>query len=70
MKTDTVIREEGMDLLLDGLGYVDAERFISLVIREPLDYTEWRRDGLEDMDVRELSMVAQAYAEGLGSYGR
>ena len=26
------------------LGLVDAERFISLILREPFDYTEWQQD--------------------------
>ena len=29
--------------LVDAFGDVDAERFITLTIREPQDYTEWRR---------------------------
>ena len=58
MKTDTVIRREGMNALLEKLGHVDAERFIALVIREPFDYTEWRRDNLEGEDVRTLSKKA------------
>ena len=62
MKTDAVIREEGMGLLLNGLGSVDAERFVTLLMREPFDYTEWRRSGLEDADVRTLSKRAQDFA--------
>jgi hypothetical protein len=40
MKTDTIIRNEGMKVLLEHLGKVEAERFISLIIREPFDYTK------------------------------
>ena len=49
-KTDNVLRQEGMELLIEHLGNVDAERFVSLMIREPFDYTEWRQDHLEDED--------------------
>ena len=42
-KTDTIIRNEGMDVLLRCLGKVDAERFISLIIKEPFDYTRWQK---------------------------
>jgi hypothetical protein len=37
---------------------VEAERFISLVIREPFDYTEWQRDLFNDFSVKELSKAA------------
>ena len=60
-KTDTVLRLEGMNVLIDNLGAVDAERFISLMSREPFDYTRWRQDNLEDEDVRTLSRKAMRY---------
>lgn len=66
MKTDTTIRKEGMSVLLEKLGSVDAERFITLIIREPVDYTEWRRDNLVDEDVRILSKKAMEYSKKLG----
>ncbi|MBR2562416.1 MAG: hypothetical protein IKE31_09790 [Eubacterium sp.] len=65
MKTDTIIRKEGMNALLEKLGHVDAERFIALVIREPIDYTEWRRENLKDEDVRTLSSKAMEYSKTL-----
>ena len=42
--TDTVLKRKGMDVLSETLGLVDAERFISLILREPFDYTEWQQD--------------------------
>ena len=65
MKTDTAIRREGMNLLLQGMGHVDAERFIALILKEPFDYTEWRRTNLEDEDVRTLSRKAMEYSRSL-----
>lgn len=66
MKTDTMIRQEGMHALIAQLGYVDAERFIVLLNKEPFDYTKWRVQYLdEDLDVRQLSKKAMAYAENL-----
>ena len=41
--SDTVLKNEGMKVLASHLGLVKAERFISLIIREPFDYTEWQR---------------------------
>ncbi|MFP3090034.1 hypothetical protein LQZ21_06865 [Treponema sp. TIM-1] len=49
MMTDTVLKSEGMRILSKALGIVEAERFISLMIREPFDYTEWQRDLYADM---------------------
>ena len=64
-KTDTVVKQEGMTILLEKLGMVDAERFISLIIREPFDYTKWRVDLFDEMDVEELAQRANAYSAGL-----
>ena len=58
MKTDTLIKTEGMRILLEKLGKVDAERFIALMIKEPFDYTKWQQNILDDLSVRELSKKA------------
>ncbi len=64
MRNDTLVRTEGMKILLEGLGKVDAERFISLIIKEPFDYTKWQKDLFSGMSVRELSSLAmKAVAE-------
>jgi len=49
MNNDTVLKNEGMKILASHLGLVRAERFISLMIREPFDYTEWQRGLYEDV---------------------
>lgn len=64
MRTDAVIKKEGMKVLIEELGEVDAERFISLIIREPFDYTKWQEDLFEGLSVRELSNEAMKYIEG------
>jgi len=55
MHTEINLRNEGMRVLVNNLGSVEAERFISLIIREPFDYTEWQRDLFNNMSVKELS---------------
>lgn len=40
--TDTEIRLNGITALIASLGEVQAERFISLILREPFDYTQWQ----------------------------
>ena len=42
--TDNELSMKCMNLLMDNVGPVNAERFISIVIRDRFDYTEWQRD--------------------------
>lgn len=66
MRTDTVVKQEGINALISKLGYVDAERFLVLINREPFDYTKWRERGLEEeLSVRKLSKKAMAYSRNL-----
>ena len=58
MHTEMALRNKGMKVLVDKLGHVEAERFISLIIREPFDYTEWQKDLFDNMSVKELSNSA------------
>jgi len=58
MITDTEIKQRGIKALIADLGNVQAERFISLIIREPFDYTKWQRDLWPDESVEELSKKA------------
>lgn len=61
MITDTELRIEGMNVLLNALGEVQAERFITLIIREPFDYTTWQRILWQDRSVQEISQAAMEY---------
>lgn len=64
MKTDAVIRQEGINALISKLGYVDAERFIALITHEAFDYTKWREEALEEgLSVRQLSQKAVMYSQ-------
>ena len=66
MKTDTVLKVEGMKILGDHLGLVDAERFVAVMAREPFDYTEWRQNLGEGVkNVRELSKKAMEHQKTL-----
>jgi len=56
--TDTEIRMKGMQVLIDALGEVHAEKFITLIMREPFDYTKWQRDLWNDKSVEEISKMA------------
>lgn len=66
MKTDTMIKQEGIAALISELGYVDAERFIVLINKEPFDYTKWREEFLDEgLNVRQLSKKAMMYYENI-----
>lgn len=61
MITDTEIKIKGVRALLESLGEVEAERFISLMMREPFDYTKWQRSLLIDKTVPEISSSAMGF---------
>ena len=59
MRTESAIKAEGMKVLLNNLGKVDAERFVTLILREPFDYTTWRSNlQNENISLQELSRRA------------
>lgn len=58
MTTDTEIRVKGIKTLITGLGEIDAERFITLLLREPFDYTKWQRNLWTDKSIEEISRMA------------
>ena len=58
MRTDAEIRVHGFRVLLDGLGAVEAEKFITLILREPFDYTKWQKHLWGGKDIAEISTAA------------
>jgi hypothetical protein len=53
-----------MRCLRDELGILDAERFVALLLREPFDYTEWRRNNLfAGMSLDEIIDEADRYCK-------
>ena len=58
MQAEMALRNEGIKVLVDKLGLVEAGKFISIINREPFDYTEWQRDLFIDVSVKELSNSA------------
>jgi hypothetical protein len=61
MITDTVLKRDGMRVLAENLGIVEAERFITLMLRERFNYTEWQRTLYADMPVEELYKNIKKY---------
>lgn len=58
--TDTEVKKKGLGALLKELGEVDAERFITLLSRDPFDYTVWQKDMFKNLDIDQLSAEAMA----------
>ena len=57
------ILNSGMQCLTENLGIVDAERFISVIIREQFDYTKWQRTHFDDISPEEFNEAAAEYAK-------
>lgn len=58
MITDEELKVQGVRALIDALGDVQAERFVSLLTRAPFDYTKWQASLWQDRGVEELSREA------------
>ena len=61
MLTDTEIKRKGFKILVEKLGDVDAEKFISLINKEPFDYTLWQSTLWSDQTVEQISEKAMNY---------
>ena len=65
MRTDTILRCDGMKVLAQHLGIVEAERFVALIQREPFDYTEWRQHLFDDVPLEKFLEDANRCSESL-----
>jgi len=63
MRTDTIIRNAGTQVLMENLGLVEAERFIMLIQKESFDYTKWQENLFENMSLEEISQRATEYRQ-------
>lgn len=61
--SDLELKRKGLALLINHLGEVDAEKFISLVNKETFDYTEWQKNLLIDTELRKLSSEAMKFKQ-------
>lgn len=44
MISDIEVLNSGLEILVKGLGNIDAERFFVMVNKEKMDYTKWREN--------------------------
>lgn len=63
MMNNTEIMNKGINCLLEKLGVVETEQFISVIIREKFDYTKWQREQFDNMSAEEFHAAAVAYAK-------
>ena len=61
MRTDTLIKNDGMIALKKHLGMIEMERFIMLIQRDTFDYTKWQENLLENLSIEEISERAAQY---------
>ena len=51
MRSTAAVMDEGMTILLEKLGVLDTELFISTLLKERFGYTEWREEHYSDLDI-------------------
>jgi len=64
MRNQNIIMNEAISCLLEKLGPLETEVFISNLLREPFDYTQWQRDHLfQGTSLHELNSKAAEYVK-------
>lgn len=51
----------GMKCLTEQMGIVEAEHFVSTIIREKFDYTKWQREYFDSKTPEEISTEASLF---------
>jgi hypothetical protein len=64
MTNNAVLLDKGIKCLNDGLGLLEAEQFIYVLLSQSFDYTEWRKTNLcVNMSIDEISNAADEYCK-------
>ena len=63
MISNMEIMNRGITCLLEKLGAVETEQFISAIIREKFDYTKWQQQRFDNMSSDEFQHAAVTYAK-------
>ena len=61
MLTETEIKRKGFEALFEALGDLGVEKFISLLIHDPFDYTKWNQDLWREKTIEQISKEAMEY---------
>lgn len=62
MANSIQILDQGFACLVENMGVIDTEYFISLIKRDDFDYTVWQREYFDKMKAGELAEKASDYA--------
>ena len=63
MVSNMEIMNRGITCLLEQLGAVETEQFISTIIREKFDYTKWQQQRFDNMSSDEFQQAALTYSK-------
>ena len=64
METNTFeIMNKGMKCLIDNLGVLETEHFISTIIKEQFDYTKWQQEYFSNITPNELNEKVADFAK-------
>ena len=63
MRDTNVIMNDMMKDLVEKYGVVETEIFVSTLIREPFDYTQWQREHFDNVSLEELNKSAVEYCK-------
>lgn len=63
MDSTMEIMNKGINCLIQQMGVVETEKFISIINRERFDYTKWQRHLFEDMTLEELNEAAATFSK-------
>lgn len=55
--------EDAMNCLISKLGVVETEIFISILIREPFDYTKWQHEKFDGISLDDFCDKAVEYCK-------
>lgn len=62
MTSNMEVMNRGITCLLEKLGVVETEQFISVIIREKFDYTKWQQERFDNMSSEDFNDAAVTYA--------
>ena len=63
MNSTAEIINLGINCLIEKLGIIDTEKFISTIIREKSDYTKWRQKYFENITSENFQKLAVEYSK-------
>jgi hypothetical protein len=60
MMNEVILKKTIIQHLIETYGNVETERFIASIIKEPFDYTKWRQNQFNDVEVKDLFVELRA----------